>query len=39
MKQTAELWIPISFDEPWSDSMFLSFLLKRVVKRTKHFVG
>ena len=39
MKQRAELRIPISLDEPWSDSMFLLFLLKRVVKRTKRFVG
>ena len=39
MKQRAELRIHISLDEPWSDSMFLLFLLKRVVKRTKHFVG
>ena len=39
MKQRAELWIPIFLDEPWSDSMFLSFLPERAVKRTKCFVG
>ncbi|XP_061284593.1 endogenous retrovirus group K member 24 Env polyprotein-like [Bos javanicus] len=39
VKQRSELWLPINLIEPWTDSVFLSVLLKTGLRRSKHIIG
>ena len=39
VKQRSELWLPINLIDPWTDSIFLSVLLKTRLRRSKHIIG
>ena len=39
VKQRSDLWLPVNLTEPWTDSVFLSVLLKYGLKRSKHIIG
>ena len=39
VKQRSELWFPVNLTEPWTNSVFLSVLLKNGLKRSKHIIG
>ena len=39
VKQRSELWLPINLTEPWTDSVFLSVLLKTGLRRSKCIIG
>ena len=39
VKQKSELWLPVNLTEPWTDSVFLSVLLKTGLRRSKHIIG
>ena len=35
VKQRSNLWLPVNLTEPWTDSVFLSVLLKNGLKTSK----
>ena len=39
VKQRSELWLPVNLTEPWTDSIFLSVLLRNDLKRSKRIIG
>ena len=39
VKQRSELWLPVNLTKPWTDSVFLSVLLRNGLKRSKHIIG
>ena len=39
VKQRSELWLPVNLTEPWTDSVFLSVLLKTRLRRSKRILG
>ena len=39
VKQRSELWLPVNLTEPWTDSVFLSLLLKTGLRRSKGIIG
>jgi hypothetical protein len=39
VKQRSDLWLPVNLTEPWTDSVFLSVLLKNSLKRSKRIIG
>ena len=39
VKQRSKPWLPVSLTEPWTDSVFLSVLLRNGLKRSKHIIG
>ena len=39
VKQRSDLWLPVNLTEPWTDSVFLSVLLKYGVRRSKRIIG
>ena len=39
VKQRSKLWLPINLTEPWTDSVFLSEVLKTGLRRSKHIIG
>ena len=39
VKQRPELWLPVNLTEPWTDSVFLSVLLKTGLRRYKRIIG
>ena len=39
VKQRFDLWLPINLTEPWTDSLFLSVLLKYGLRRSKRIIG
>ena len=39
VKQRSELWLPVNLTEPWTDSVFLSVLLKTGLRRSKCIIG
>ena len=39
VKQRSELWLPINLTEPWTDSVFLSVLLKTGLRGSKCIIG
>ena len=38
VKQRSELWLPVNLTEPWTDSVFLSVLLKNGLKTSKRIM-
>ena len=39
VKQRSDLWLPVNLTEPWTDSVFLSVLLKYGLRRLKPIIG
>ena len=39
VKQRSDLWLPVNLTEPWTDSVFLSVLLKYGLRRSKRRMG
>ena len=39
VKQRSNLWLPVNLTEPWTDSVFLSVLLKYGLRRSKRRIG
>ena len=39
VKKGFDLWLPVNLTEPWTDSVFLSVLLKYGVRRSKRIIG
>ena len=39
VKQRYELWLPVNLTEPWTDSVFLSVLLKTGLRWSKRIIG
>ena len=39
VKQRSDLWLPVNLTEPWTDSVFLSVLLKYGLRRSKRRIG
>ena len=39
VKQRSNLWLPVNLTEPWTDSVFLSVLLKYGLRRLKPIIG
>ena len=39
VKQRSELWLPVNLTEPWTDSVFLSVLLKTGHGQSKRIIG
>ena len=39
VKQRSDLWLPVNLTEPWTDSVFLSVLLKYGLRRSRRIKG
>ena len=39
VKQRSDLWLPVNLTEPWTDSVFLSVLLKYGLRRSRRIIG
>ena len=39
VKQRSELWLPVNLTEPWTNSVFLSVLLKYGLRRSRRIIG
>ena len=39
VKQRSDLWLPVNLTEPWTNSVFLSVLLKYGLRKSRRIIG